>query len=904
LQPLWECICGCADENGCSVEIERYFIEESGPWYVIPLADLRAKQHTVGSKGVWLARLSVAGLPIPTGFHITTAAYRRFVIENRLQPAITNALQGVDPHQPATLEAAAQAIREAFIAGRMPEEINVAVSLAYANLPGGFPAVAVRSSATTEEQPGLSFASQQAAFLNISSIAALFEAIKRCWASLWTSRAIAHRLQHPVENKSLAMAVVVQVLVPAQASGVLFTADPTSGARDQAVIHANWGLGETVAAGLVTPDRFTLDKATGRVVERQVANKSVWAVRVSQGTEVQTLPRHLCKKPALDDSAAARLMQLGLQIESMFHRPVDIEWTYLNGEFAIVQARPVTALPEGPILPRFDWSLPDRNTRYLRSGIVELLPDPLSPLFATLGCRHISLGMQRLVRSVTGGKVNLPDQWVSILNGYAYLTYRFTPSQYWKMLIHILPKIRKLLRSAEQRWREQARPGYIQAIQRWEGKSLNELGAAEILKGVNDLLERAIDHYTALQSGIIPAAGISEIIFSSSYNRFVRRKEDPPALSFLLGFDSTPILAEKSLYDLARWCQGYPELAGTLLTTPAYQLASALSKPVLPARLDPEVWNQFQEYFQNHLQQFGHSIYELDFAKQLPLDDPTPLLEAIKFFLSPQGTNPYLRQQAASEQRKQAYESVCNRIRGLRRALFQKLVSWAQKSSPLREDGLADIGLGWPLMRKMLLELGKRLAETTVIDEPEDIFWLQEDELVQAASLLDQGQGTGKLQTAIRQRKVIWQAQKRLTPPPVLPQHSRMLGFDLEKLSPARVSDQDQTIHGIGACPGQVTAQASVVIGSEDFGRMSQGKIIVAAITTPAWTPLFALAAGVVTDVGGPFSHSSIVAREYGIPAVLGTGVATRRVQTSQMIAVDGNTGSVSLVTGQLGKLL
>jgi phosphohistidine swiveling domain-containing protein len=886
------------------VDIERYFIEESGPWYVIPLSDLRAKQHTVGGKGVWLARLSVAGLPIPTGFHITTAAYRRFVIENRLQPAITKALGGVDAHQPATLEAAAQAIREAFIAGRMPEEIHVAVSLAYANLPGGFPAVAVRSSATTEDQPSPSFAGQQTTYLNISSITALFEAIKRCWASLWTARAIAYRTQHQVEIKSLAMAVVVQVLVPAQASGVLFTAHPTSGARDQAVIHANWGLGETVAAGLVTPDLITIDKATGGVLERQVADKKVWAVRVSQGTEVQPLPPHLRKKPALDDEAARRLVQLGMQIESMFHRPVDIEWTYLNGEFAIVQARPVAALPEGPALPRLDWSVPNPKARYLRASIVELLPDPLSPLFATLGRRYISQGTQRLICSLGGSKDGSSEEWLNVLNGYAYLTYRFTPSQFWKMLIHIPAKFPKLLRSAEQRWREQARPAYIQAVQSWEAMHLKDLSAAEILRGVNDLLDRAVNHYTTLQSGVIPAAGVSEALFNGFYNRFVRRKEDPPALTFLLGFDSTPILAEKSLYDLARWCQGYPDLAETILNIPAYQLAGAFFNSIPPVGLSQEIWAQFHEYFQYHLLQFGHSIYELDFAKPLPLDDPTPLLEAIKFFLSPQGANPYLRQQAASEQRKQAYESTCRRMKGLRRTIFQKLVTWAQKSSPLREDGLADIGLGWPLLRKMLLEVGYRLTQNTAIGEPEDIFWLREEELVQAANLLDQGNEVIKLQTAVRQRKATWQAQKRLTPPPVLPRRSRMLGFDLEKWSPAQASELDQTIHGIGASPGQVTAQASVINGPEDFGRMSQGKIIVAAITTPAWAPLFALAAGVVTDVGGPLSHSSIVAREYGIPAVLGTGAATKRVQTGQTIAVDGSAGTVSLIARQLGKTL
>jgi phosphohistidine swiveling domain-containing protein len=884
------------------MNMEKYFIEESGPWYVIPLSDLRAKQHTVGSKGVWLARLSVAGLPIPTGFHITTAAYRRFVVENRLQPAIDQALEGIDLHQPATLEAAAQAIREVFISGRIPEEINVAVSLAYANLPGGFPSVAVRSSATAEDQPSLSFAGQQATYLNVSSIPALFEAIKRCWASLWTARAITYRLQHQVEVKSLAMAVVVQVLVPAQASGVLFTAQPSTGARDLAVINASWGLGEAVVGGLVTPDIYTVEKASGRVLEHRVAEKHVWAVRIAQGTEVQPIPRHLRNKSVLDDNAAARLVQLGIQIENMFNRPVDIEWTYLDGEFAIVQARPVTALPEAPTLPHLDWKAPNPKARYIRASIVELLPDPLSPLFATLGCTGINHGLQRLAEQILGSKKKLPDYELTTINGYAYLTLDFKVSHILGALTH-LPHLKNLLRTSEQRWREQSRPAYLQAIERWEAKPYDALSASDLLRGIREILNQAADHYTTLQSGLLPCAGISELLFTSFYNRFVRREADPQALNFLLGFDSTPMLAEKSLYDLARWCQGHPDLAETIQKIPAYQLASLLASLHIPAGVEKEIWLEFTKYFQYHLQQFGHSIYELDFSKPLPLDDPTPLLETMKFFLSGQGNNPYLRQQKASDQRNQAYQSTLARLKGIRRSIFQRLLTWAQRFAPLREDGLADIGLGWPLMRKMLLELGKRMVQKGTIDEAEDIFWLIEDEVEQAIAELElEKEPEVQFQTVIRQRKTAWQGEKRVTPPPVLPRHSKLMGFNLEKWTPVQTGELDQVIHGVGTSPGQVVAPASVLSGPEDFGRMSQGKILVAAITTPAWTPLFALAVGVVTDVGGPLSHSSIVAREYGIPAVLGTGIASRRIQTGQTIAVDGSLGNVSLVAGQLGK--
>src|SRR5438128_1285984 len=293
---------------------------------ILQLADRRTTLDNVGGKGASLARLANAGLPVPGGFHVTTDAYRRFVADNNLQSAILEAVRAVSLAQPATLETTSLTIANLFARASMPTEIADAIARAYASLPGQDPFVAVRSSGTAEDLPDLSFAGQQETYLNIHGVTAVQEAVKRCWASLWTGRAIGYRAQHGIDQGSVSLAVVVQLLVPADAAGVLFTAHPISGVRDQAMITATWGLGEAIVSSTVTPDTLVVDKASGRVVDRQTADKQVMTVRTEGGTEERPTPETLRRAPVLGDQQAAELARLGVQIEALYGVPMDIEW--------------------------------------------------------------------------------------------------------------------------------------------------------------------------------------------------------------------------------------------------------------------------------------------------------------------------------------------------------------------------------------------------------------------------------------------------------------------------------------------------------------------------------------------------------------------------------------------------
>ena len=870
--------------------------------YVLSLADRHATLETVGGKGASLARLVAAGLPVPDGFHVTTAAYRRFVVDNNLQPGILAALEAIDVAQPDTLEAASHAIGQLFSEAQTPPDVASAIALAYASLAGTSPAVAVRSSATAEDLPDLSFAGQQDTYLNVEGYGAVLEAVKRCWASLWTARAIGYRARHGIEPDGISLAAVVQLLVPAEAAGILFTANPVTGRRDQAVISAAWGLGEAVVGGLVTPDSLTVDKASGEVMERVIADKQVMTVRVNSGTEEQPVPEALRRAPVLDPQAAAELVGLAVQIEQLYDMPVDIEWALADGKFAIVQARPITALPDEPVAPELElpdeWPMPDPKGPYMRGSIADFMPDPLTPLFVTMGVPAVNAGMRRTMRETIGGQAAAFENYLTTINDYAYL-YVSLGCRDWLWIVgRMVPALPRLLRNGERHWRQVARPRYAEIAARWGERLPQDMSARELLHGAQELTDAMADYLTALQVDAIGTAAGTEGLFTTIYGKLIKREGDPPAATLLLGADSTPIRAEKALYDLALWCRERGGLAAYLQETPSGKLAGQLDGDAPPG-IDAGDWHEWQQRFGDYLAEFGHSIYDLDFAKPLPVDEPLPLLEALKMFVRGEGTDPHKRQQESVERREGAVQSALSRARGLRRRLFRWSQRWAQTFARVREDSIFDIGLGYPVLRRMLRELGRRLAQAGAIADADDIYFLELDEVNRAASALDGGERPAIVLDRVRERRALWRAEGRLVPPQQLPSKGRVMGIKTDAFMPVSADDQaHDLLKGVAASPGQVTASARILLGPEDFHQMQPGDILVAEITTPAWTPLFAMAAGVVTDIGGPLSHGSIVAREYGIPAVLGTGVATQRIRSGQVVTVDGDAGVVTLMDG------
>lgn len=853
----------------------------------------------VGGKSVNIGELASSGLPVPSGFVVTTTGYDAYITANEIGDEIGDLATKPEADDPSAYEETAARIRALFSQGSIPEHIADHIHTAYTELTEADDAsVAVRSSATAEDLPDASFAGQQETFLNIENIDSLNKAIVDCWASLWTARAMAYRSRQDFDWTDVSLAVIIQRMVPADASGVLFTANPTNGRRDQAVLNAAWGLGESVVDGSVTPDTLVVEKDSNTVVSRETAEKQVMTVLTDSGTEEQAVPEDRRSQPVLDDDVATELVHYGKQIEEQYQRPMDIEWAVVDGECTILQARPITSLPEPQTEPPTDWTPSDPEREYFRMSIIELLPDPLSPLFADLGTEAIGQATRQIGHDSLGADIFSEETLgFTSINGYAYYYYYPTLRNMWSTLVRTPLACYDIFKDSETQWREDIRPQYAERVTCWEEKSVENQQARELLSGVKDLLNAGVEYYTRIQL-LLPTAYLSEALFTAYYDRLIKQDEDPPARTFLLGFDSTPIKTEKSLYDLATWSRDHPQLKEALSAASSEKATTLLETDTPPADVSEEIWHEWQSRFQAHLDQYGHTIYNLDFVNPVPTDDPTPPYDTFKHYLQGDGANPHERQHNAVEQREQATQQIRENVGWFRQKLFDALLNWAQNSAPLRENVLADVGLAWPRLRELLFELGRRLADSGAIEQADDVFWLTEDEAQNVATALDTDQAhPDDFADVVRYRKAKHRGRSKATPPTLLPENSRLKKFGMEKWMPAHTEEQTgDTINGVGASSGQITAQACVVHGPDEFDKMESGDVLVTGITTPAWTPLFAQASAIVTDVGGPLSHSSIVAREYDIPAVLGTGVGTERISTGQRILVDGDAGIIELL--------
>ena len=876
---------------------------------VRPLDSLsRTDTAVAGGKAANLGELIKGGFDVPPGFVVTTAAYDAYVA-GPLATRVERIAAGVHAGSPASATNASRGITEAFHQTPLPAEVAAAVLAAYEAMGGG--EVAVRSSATAEDMADASFAGQQDTYLGISSPESLLDAVRSCQASLWSARALAYRARLAADGTAvpdhLSLAVVVQRMVPADVSGVMFTLNPASGRTDEVVIDAAPWLGEALVSGEVTPAEY-----------------------VVRGNSVTSTGSADAPPDTLDQATVLGLAALGRRVARHFDGPQDIEWAIAGGRIQLLQARPVTAVAESRgEIPR-QWHVPRTDALYFRASIIEQLPDPLTPLFADMAPPAVVGGLTGLLRSIMPTvRADWQPEGIDFvtINGYAY--YEYSIRAFWE-LTKLTPKVFPYLMGDERnhlvdRWRDEDLPRYRAVVGRWSEVDAADLPATTLLDGAAEVLAAGCSYYSTVQT-IIPQSATAEMTFAAAYDRLVRRTGEPESATFVLGFDSEPIRAEQELYGLAAWVREQPALATALADLGFDAFGSE------PEGVSEAIWEEWLGRLNRYLTEFGHTVFNLDFANPVPADDPRSTLETLRFFVGDAAGkhDPVRRQERTVAAREQATAAVLERLDPIRRKLFRTLLDRAQVAAPMREDALAEVGFGWPVLRRLLLELGRRLVASGLLTHADDVFWLSLDEASAACALLDRAevaavagaeeaeadrlrdlrqgaeirrpgavvwdQAERTAQAArIADRLAAWRGEKLATPPGYLPRGGWLRMFD--SMMPTHEGDQSgPVITGLAASSGVVEGVARVVDSAADLSTMRPGEVLVASITTPAFTPLFAMATAVVTDVGGMLSHSSIVAREYGIPAVLGTGVATKRIQTGDRVRVDGNAGTVTLL--------
>jgi phosphohistidine swiveling domain-containing protein len=823
----------------------------SGSALVLSLREVGRDDIAVaGGKGANLGELVRAGLRVPPGFVVTTEAYDRFVEQHGLGETIGRVLHD-EPGSGA-------AIREAFEGAAVPSEVERGILGAYRELGEG--SVAVRSSATAEDLPEAAFAGQQDTFLNVVGGEALLDAVRRCWASLWSDRAITYRDRQKVDQTTVKLAVVVQRMVDAEIAGVMFTANPVTGARDEVVVDANPGLGEAVVSGLVTPDHFVLDKRSGQVKERRSGQREVVIRgRAGGGTE-QVEGAENADIPALSDRTLRELARMGVDIEKHFGRPQDVEWAWVGGELFILQARPITALSSPP--PRAN-----RLQRMMAANFAELMSVRPYPLDMTTWIPAVAGALEPVI-GLLGLDWSLSRMFEEE-DGVAIGFRADPPRPTWKTLLAPVQLVSLMLRYNPLHW--QSDPLLAEAQRRaraLESRDLRALSWEQLLATVR--AAKKIPLFAGeLRRRYFPRAAFA-LARLRLLVRLLGRASQFGAL--LSGVENKTIEVNRALEALANKVWSDPNLADTFSTHSPEALWSALEEQ--PAG------RAFLVELRAFLDRYGHREAIISTALEPTWKDaPEVVLGMVKSFAAHQ---PQLQTNEPAWQlaRDELLQHPLLRFAPLRSA-FLKILAQARTLLQIREDTHFYATLPLPMFRRTFLEFGRRLVQAGILDSPEGVFHLKLNELERIGGKWPPPSDiAAELRASMMRRK---QERARLEGMPLVDPRLLLQG------SP----EGDALLRGMPGSPGVAEGPARIVLDGLEFDKVVPGDVLIAPYTNPSWTPLFQRAVAVVVDSGSAASHAAIVAREYGIPAVMATVDGTKRLVDGQRVRVDGSRGLV-----------
>ncbi|MEV7585358.1 rifamycin-inactivating phosphotransferase [Streptomyces erythrochromogenes] len=872
--------------------------------YVLDLQEVDETQvSVVGGKGAHLGALSrIEGVRVPPGFCVTTEAFRRVVAGAPPLDALLDRLSRVDPDDREAVRTLSEEVRRTIEALAVPDDLAAAITGALARH-GGQAAYAVRSSATAEDLPTASFAGQQDTYLNVVGPVAVLRHVSRCWASLFTERAVTYRGRNGIDHRTVHMAVVVQRMVSPHASGILFTAHPVTGDRRTATVDAGFGLGEALVSGLVNPDVFTV--RNGEVVDRAVAAKRT-ALRAlpDGGTQEVPVEAGQQEQPALTDEQAVGLVRLGRRIEAHFGRPQDIEWCLADDGFRIVQSRPITTLFPVPVPETGDGD----NRVYVSVGHGQMMTDPMKPLGFSMWQLTAMVPMRE-----AGGRL------------FVDVTPRLASPATRDGLLEALGKGDPLVRDALET--VLGRDGFVAPLPD-PGPVAPPAGAAaapapapapiETDPGiVGELIERSRESIAALERGIRAKSGPALFDFLleafEEHKRVLGDRLNMQAV--MAGMDATWWLNDR----LEEWL-GEKNAADALTLSAPDNITSEMGLALLDVadviRPHAEVVAFLQavgvgdddfldglakvaggaearDAVEAYLDRYGmRCVGEIDITRPRWRERPATLvpvlLDNVRNFEPGAARR---RFEEGLQKARQKERDVLSRLRDLpdgdRKAdETKRMIDRVRTFIGYREYPKYDIVSRYFVYKRALLEEAGRLVRAGAVPEAEDVFHLTFQEL---HDLVRTGRPADP--ELIRRRKEAFAAHHALTPP-------RVLTSDGEALTGSyrREDVPAGALVGVPVSAGTVEGRARVVLDLSE-ADLEAGDILVTAFTDPSWSPLFVGAAGLVTEVGGLMTHGAVIAREYGLPAVVGVEGATRTIRDGQRIRVHGTDGYVEILS-------
>ncbi|MFV0131789.1 rifamycin-inactivating phosphotransferase [Streptomyces sp. HMX87] len=861
--------------------------------YVVDLVEVAGTQVTVvGGKAAHLGELSrMEGTRVPAGFCVTTDAFRRVVAHVPSIDEQLDELARVDPDDRETIRTLGARLRRAVEGAAVPGVVAQAITRALARFGEGA-AYAVRSSATAEDLPTASFAGQQDTYLNVVGPAAVLEHVSRCWASLFTERAVTYRLRKGIDHRAVRMAVVVQRMVFPEASGILFTADPVTGHRKTATVDAVFGLGEALVSGLVNPDVFKV--RDGEIVDKRIVAKqrTVHAL-LTGGTRDVAVDARRQQQPALTDAQVLRLVQLGRLIEAHFGRPQDIEWCLDGDDFHIVQSRPITTLFPTP------ESDDQENHVYVSVGHQQMMTDAMKPLGLSLWRMTAMVPMQE-----AGGRL------------FVDVTPHLAAPASRTALLDMMGRGDPLITDALQTLLD--RGDFVPSFPDTGPGGPPADGAPAPIDTdpalVTELVERSEASVAALERDIRTKHGAE--LFDFLLEAFEDHKGvlgDPLSMQVIMaGMEATWWLNDR----LRDWL-GEKNAADTLtLSAPGNvtsEMGLALMDVADAVRPHSEVvaflqgvedddflddlaklagGSEARDAIKAYLDRYGmRCVGEIDITRPRWREQPAALVPAI--LDNVRNFPPGAAARRFEESRQKALrkeQDVLSRLRALpdgeRKAdETKRMIDRVRTFIGYREYPKYGIVSRYFIYKRALLAEAERLVRAGVLAEKEDAFYLTFQELHEAAR---SHRADAEL---IRQRKDAFRAYQALTPP-------RVLTSDGEAVNGAYRRDDAPAgaLLGLPVSAGTVEGRARVILDMAQ-ADLEEGDILVTAYTDPSWSPLFVGIAGLVTEVGGLMTHGAVIAREYGLPTVVGVEQATRLIQDGRRIRVHGTDGYIELLS-------
>jgi phosphohistidine swiveling domain-containing protein len=880
----------------------------------------------VGGKGANLGELVRAGLPVPNGFCVSASAYRHFLESSGLDPLIEIALERDASASDA--ERLSNNIGSLICAHSLPSELASTLLEAYRQLGrGGAPArVAVRSSATAEDLPGFSFAGQQDTYLGIQGDEPLLDAVRRCWASLWTARAIAYRQTRGFRHQDVYIAVVVQEMFPSEVSGVLFTVDPLSGDRGRILVNASWGLGEAIVSGLVSPDHWILDKTTGAVQEEHLGDKVERIDQKADGSGVahRKVEHDDRTRRSLSDHQLAELARIGRTIESHYGYPQDVEWGYADGKFAVLQAREVTGveIDFGEELDRWNRTeVTDDTIVWSKAWADSFQTSPTTPLMYTIQQSFIarsyddmyklyglrSFLKRRMYRwhrtrpyySTTFEEARLQlmprvarnDDALSFFPPGDRQRIRELPFKWWKVAYAQLHALAVAPRYSFWWCADTFYKEFPDQVSRYQAAMAIDFKSAsfdQLMQSFRVSEECFVDHARSSTPGIMDYCYFLVLALSELLRHWAGDNDQSKFASLLSGLSTRTVQENAEIWRLARLITTSPVLQQIFASDDATHILRQLSKSDEGAAYLAKI--------RAFIAENGHrGGSERDLSYPRWRHRPELFINALRSIATGgDSSDPELTEARMRERRERTTSEVntqLKRSRGglIKAAAFRLILRWTLKYVRMRDDQRYYADYYMAARYDFFYAIGDRLVERGLLDESNHIFFLGLEEIRDLAE--------GRLSVRDAKRRVQVRHAQHAKYSGVAPPFFIRAGLPLVAEEEA---NDPNALTGIPASSGRTRGRARVCKTLEDASRIQKGDILVATATDPGWTPVFSIISAVVVETGGPLAHATLVSREYGIPCVTNVSRATERIQDGALITVDGNAGRIFLSPDEL----